>query len=337
MIATSFTRAFGLDAPVVAAPVAPTPELVASVSNAGGLGLLPVTWLDVAAIRAAVRATRELTARPFGVNLVLDERRDEQLEAALAEGVAAVTFFWGDPEPYLERVHAAGALATLTVGSAEEARRAAAAGVDAVVAQGWEAGGHVWGQVATLPLVPAVKSAVAPLPVVAAGGVADGRGLAAVLALGADAAWIGTRFVASAEAPFVPEYKQRVLAATETEAMYTTLFDVGWPQAPHRVLPNSTVANWEAAGRPEPGARPGEGEVVATTPDGQTIARYDISEPTVGMTGELEALAHYAGQSAGLVHAVEPAATIVRGLVAEAETIFQRLADSSGTDPSGPA
>ena len=334
MIRTSFTRIFGIDAPVVAAPVAPAPELVAAVSNAGGLGLLPVTWLDVAAIRATVRATRELTARPFGVNLVLDERRDEQLEAALAEGVAVVTFFWGDPERYLERVHAAGALATLTVGSAEEARRAAAAGVDAVVAQGWEAGGHVWGQVATLPLVPAVKSAVGPLPVVAAGGVADGRGLAAVLSLGADAAWMGTRFVASEEAPFTPEYKQRVLAATETEATYTTLFDVGWPQAPHRVLPNSTLANWEAAGHPEPGARPGEGEVVATALNGEEIARYDISEPTVGMTGELEALAHYAGQSAALVHAVQPAGTIVGRVVEEAEETLRRLADSSHADPS---
>jgi nitronate monooxygenase len=326
---TPFTQAFGVDAPIVGAPVAPTPELVAAVSNAGGLGLLPITWLDVPGIRAAIRATRELTERTFGVNVVLDAQRDVQVEAALEEGVAVLTFFWGDPEPYLERVHAAGALATLTVGSAAEARRAAHAGVDAVVAQGWEAGGHVWGRVATLPLVPAVKSAVAPLPVVAAGGIADGRGLAAVLALGADAAWLGTRFVASEEAPFTDEYKERVLRATETEAIHTTLFDVGWPQAPHRVLPNSTVAAWENAGRPAPGARPGEGEVVARTSDGQAIARYDVSEPNVTLTGDLEALAHYAGQSAGLVDAIMPAGAIVRALVEEAEAIFQRLAQSS--------
>ncbi len=290
---------------------------------------MPITWLDPDAIREAVRATRKLTERPFGVNVVLDERRDEQLEAALEERVPVVTFFWGDPAPYLERVHAAGALATLTVGSAEEARRAAAAGVDAVVAQGWEAGGHVWGRVATLPLVPAVKSVVAPLPVLAAGGVGDGRGLAAVLALGADAAWVGTRFVASEEAPFTPEYKQRVVAAPETEAIYTTLFDVGWPEAPHRVLPNSTVAEWEAAGSPEPGMRPGEGEVVAKTPDGEEVPRYSVSEPTVDMAGELEALAMYAGQSAGLVGAIEPAAAIVRGMVEEAEAILRDLAGRS--------
>lgn len=313
----------------MAAPVAPSPELVAAVSNAGGLGLVPITWLEPDAIRAELRATRERTARPFGINVVLDEPRDRQLEAALEEGVPVVTFFWGDPEPYLERVHAAGALATLTVGSAEEARRAAAAGVDAVIAQGWEAGGHVWGRVATLPLVPAVKSAVGPLPVVAAGGVADGRGLAAVLALGADAAWVGTRFVASEEAPFAPEYKQRVLAAGETEAVYTTLFDLGWPDAPHRVLPNSTVVAWEAAGRPEPGARPGEGEVVARSADGEAVHRYAISEPTADMTGELEALALYAGQSAGLVDAIEPAGAIVRRMVEQAEQILHRLAGLS--------
>lgn len=326
MLRTPFTQAFGIDAPIVAAPVAPAPELVAAVSNAGGLGLLPVTWLDGAEIRAAIRATRELTDRTFGVNVVLDAQRDVQVETALEEDVAVVTFFWGDPEPYLDRVHAAGALATLTVGSAEEARRAADAGVDAVVAQGWEAGGHVWGRVATLPLVPAVKSAVGALPVIAAGGIADGRGVAAALALGADAAWLGTRFVASEEAPFTDEYKQRVVRATETEAIHTTLFDIGWPEAPHRVLPNSTVAAWESAGRPEPGARPGEGGVVARSPDGQPIARYDVSEPNVTLTGDLEALAHYAGQSAGLVDAITPAGTIVRALVEEAETVLQRLA-----------
>jgi nitronate monooxygenase len=326
MISTRFTELVGIEAPVVAAPVVPSPELVAAVSNAGGLGLVPITWLDPDAIRHEIRATRELTARPFGVNVVLDAPRDDQLEAALEEGVPVVTFFWGDPDPYLERVHSAGALATLTVGSAEEARRAAAAGIDAVVAQGWEAGGHVWGQVATLPLVPAVKSAVAPLPVVAAGGIADGRGLAAVLALGADAAWVGTRFVASEEAPFAPAYKQRVVEALETEAIHTTLFDIGWPKAPHRVLPNSTTAGWEEAGRPEPGARPGEGEVVARSAEGEEVPRYAISEPTIGMTGDLEALALYAGQSAGLVDGIKPAGAIVQGMVEEADSIIRSLA-----------
>jgi nitronate monooxygenase len=326
MIETPFTRRAGIEAPVVQAPIAAAPALVAAVSNAGGLGLLPVTWLEPAAVRDALRATRALTDRPFGINVVLDEPRDAPLEAALEEGVPVVTFFWGDPAPYVDRVHAAGALVTITVGSAEEARRAVQAGVDVVVAQGWEAGGHVRGEVATLPLVPAVKAAVGSLPVLAAGGIADGRGLAAVLALGADAAWIGTRFIASDEAPFTPEYKQRILAAAESDPVHTTLFDVGWPDAPHRVLPNRTLARWEAAGRPEPGARPGEGEVVATDADGTPLPRYGVDEPRVGMTGDLDALALYAGQSAGLVHAIRPAGAIVRELVAEAESVLDGLA-----------
>jgi NAD(P)H-dependent flavin oxidoreductase YrpB (nitropropane dioxygenase family) len=326
MIETPFTSMLGIEAPIVQAPVAPSPELVAAVSNAGGLGLLPVSWLDPAGVRAVIRATRALTDRPFGVNLVLDRRRDEQLEAALEEAVPVVTFFWGDPGDYVDRVHEAGALATFTVASAEEARRAASGGVDAVVAQGWEAGGHVRGRVATLPLVPAVKAAVGSLPVLAAGGIADGRGLAAILALGADAAWIGTRFVASEEAPFTPAYKQRVVDAAESDPEYTTLFDVGWPDAPHRVLPNSTMERWEAAGRPGPGERPGEGEVIAAHPDGTPVRRYGIDEPLAGMSGDLEALAHYAGQSAGVIRAVKPAGAIVRELVEEAESVLGRLA-----------
>jgi nitronate monooxygenase len=329
VIKTEFTRIFGVEAPVVSAPVSPTPELVAAVSNAGGLGLLPLTWLRAKAIREVIRETHQRTDRPFGINLVLDEPRDEQLEAALGEGVRVVTFFWGDPAPYIDRVHEAGALATLTIGSAEEARRAADAGVDAVVAQGWEAGGHVWSRVATLPLVPVVKSAVGSMPVLAAGGIGDGRGLAAVLALGADAAWVGTRFVASEEAPFTPSYKEGVVTSSESEGVYTTLFDVGWPDAPHRVLPNSTLAKWEAAGRPESGSRPGEGEIVATAPDGEQLPRYGISEPYADMSGDLEALAHYAGQSAGLVESIEPAGAIVHRMVEEAEEIFGRLRGDS--------
>jgi nitronate monooxygenase len=157
-----------------------------------------------------------------------------------------------------------------------------------------------------------------------------------VLALGADAAWLGTRFVASEEAPFAAEYKQRVVAAAETESIYTTLFDGGWPNAPHRVLHNSTVADWEAAGRPAPGARPAEGEM-ATPPDGEAIPRYSVEEPTLGMTGDLEALALYAGQSAGLVQAVEPAATIVQRLVDKAETVLHRLAGPERTPTPRPS
>lgn len=130
----------------------------------------------------------------------------------------------------------------------QEARGAVDAGVDIIVAQGWEAGGHVWGEVSTLTLVPAVVDAVGTTPVIAAGGIADGRGLAAVLALGAGAAWMGTRFVASVEAPAHPDYVARVLGAAETGTFHSKLFDIGWPDAAHRVLRNATIDAWlEAA------------------------------------------------------------------------------------------
>jgi NAD(P)H-dependent flavin oxidoreductase YrpB (nitropropane dioxygenase family) len=203
-----------------------------------------------------------------------------------------------------------------TVGSAEEARRAVRSGADIVVAQGWEAGGHVWGGVATLPLVPAVVDAVAPTPVIAAGGIGDARGVAAVLALGAQAAWLGTRFLLADEMPIHEEYRRRLIAATETDAeWYPNLYDVGWPDAPHRAIHNSTAESWEAAGRPAPGSRPGEGEVIAHFDSGEPILRYSPAPPMVGTTGEIEALSLWAGQSVALAKQRQPAAEIVAELV----------------------
>src|SRR5205085_10886146 len=182
-------------------------------------------------------------------------------------------------------------------GSAEEARRAVGCGVDIVVAQGWEAGGHVWSGVATLPLVPAVVDAVAPVPVIAAGGIGDARGVAAVLALGAQAAWLGTRFLLADEMPIHEEYRRLLIAATETDAeWYANLYEVGWPDAPHRALHNSTAEGWEAAGRAPPGNRPGGGEVVAEFASGDPMLRYSPGPPMVGTGGESEAVAQWAGQ-----------------------------------------
>src|SRR5215208_197746 len=297
---TPLCRMLDLTAPVVQAPVgsATTPELVAAVSNAGGLGMLALTWTPAGSVRESIRATRALTDRPFGVNLVLEWAQEERVEACAEESVAAVSTFWGDPRPYVDRIHAGGALHLHTVGSAEEARRAVEAGVDIIVAQGWEAGGRVCGEVSTLALVPAVIEAVGPVPVLAAGGVADGRGLAAVLALGADAAWVGTRFLLAEEASVHTEWRRHIQDADETGTMYSTLFDRGWPDAPHRTLRNSTVRTWEQAGRPAAPLRPGEGDAVACAPDGSRLYRYG-SEPAVpGATGAVEALALYAGQSA---------------------------------------
>jgi NAD(P)H-dependent flavin oxidoreductase YrpB (nitropropane dioxygenase family) len=324
---TPFCRRLDLTAPVVQAPVgsATTPELAAAVSNAGGLGMLALTWTPPGSVRESIRATRALTDRPFGVNLVLEWAQEERVQACAEESVAAVSTFWGDPRPYVDRIHAGGALHLHTVGSAEEARRAVQAGVDVIVAQGWEAGGRVWGEVATLPLVPTVVDAVRPVPVIAAGGLADGRGLAAVLVLGADAAWVGTRFLMAQEANVHDEWRDRIRAASETSTVYGTVFDGGWPDSPHRALRNTTVEAWEKAGRPAAPGRPGEDDVVARAPDGACLYRYGAEIPVRGATGDVEALAHYAGQGAGIVKDVRPAATIVDELVRGAAEALGRV------------
>jgi NAD(P)H-dependent flavin oxidoreductase YrpB (nitropropane dioxygenase family) len=182
------------------------------------------------------------------------------------------------------------------------------------------------GTVATMPLIPAVVDAVGSVPVVAAGGIADRRGFAAALALGASGAWIGTRFLASKEVAIHPHYLERLLGATEDDTVYLEeLFDIGWPRAPHRVLRNSTVAAWESAGRPTTGTRPGEGEVVANSKSGGPIVRYRCCTSGADTEGDMEALSLWAGQSVALVHKAQPAAEIVREIVSEAQTILLRL------------
>lgn len=182
-------------------------------------------------------------------NLNQEFPQEERLAACLDGGVSVISFFWRDPSALAARAKAGGATVLHTVGSAADAKRAVNCGVDIVVAQGWEAGGHVRGTVATMPLVPAVADAVAPVPVVGAGGIANGRGLAAALALGAGVAWIGTRFLVSLEAAVHPRYREWLLRANENDTVFLeNLFDRRWPDAPHRTLRNPTVEAWEAAG-----------------------------------------------------------------------------------------
>ena len=304
-----------MEHPIVQAPIGPAavPRLAAAVSNAGALGMVSLTWAPDAA--EVIRQTAALTSRPFGANLVLEWDQHRRLDQALQTGLRIVSLTWGDPGPYVGQVHEADGLVLQTVGGTQEARRAVAAGVDVIVAQGWEAGGHVLGGVATLPLVPALVDAVAPVPVIAAGGIGDARGVAAVLALGAQAAWLGTRFLLAEETPVHEEYRRRLIAAAETDAQwYADLFGVGWPGAPHRALRNSTAQAWEAAGRPGPGRRPGEGEEIASQDDGRPIVRYSSALPLEGTTGNIEALSLWAGQSVALARRTQPAADIVAEL-----------------------
>ena len=324
MISTRLTRMLDIRHPVIQAGMGGVArsELVAAVSNAGAFGMLGMIRQAPEFIREQIRKTRALTDRQFGVNLVPPVAPpagfEAQLEVCLEERVSVVSLFWCDPAPFVQRCRAAGVLVMLQVGSAEEARRASAAGVDVIVVQGFEAGGHVRGQVALFPLLPTVVDTVSPLPVVAAGGIVDGRGLAAALALGAQGVWVGTRFVASDESEAHPEYKKRVLDSCEADAVYTETFHVGWPpHSPHRVLRNSLTD----------GDPPPSGPVAHVHLGGQTIevAPFGAATPTIYTEGRTELMANYAGQGVGLIHNIQPAAEIVDRMISDAEAIIRRL------------
>ena len=329
----------GVELPIIQAPMggAAGPALAAAVSNAGGLGMLPLWRADAETLSRQIAETRALTAGPFGVNLNLDFPQEERLERCLAERVPVISFCWRDPAALVPRAKAGGAIVLHTVASAAEAKRAVDAGVDIIVAQGWEAGGHVRGSVATMPLIPAVVDAVAPTPVVAAGGIADGRGLAAALALGAAGAWIGTRFLLSREADVHPHYRERLRRASETDTVHLeNLFDVRWPEAPHRTLRNRTVEDWERAGRPPSGRRPGEGEVIANSRSSGKIVRYQSYTPAADAEGDIDALSLWAGQSVGLVSKLQSAAEIVQEIASEASIVLHRLTlDRPAAGPEG--
>ena len=330
---TALTDLLGITTPIVQAPVGSgtTPELVAAVSNAGGLGMLSGTWREPDELRGLIHEIQARTSRPFGVNLILHWPPEERLAVCLDAGVPIISLFWGGPAPYAAPIHGAGALLFHTIGDAAEAKRAVACGVDVIVAQGWEAGGHVWGDVATMALVPAVVDAVAPVPVLAAGGIGDGRGIAAALTLGAAGAWLGTRFLMAAEAAVHPDYQRKIAAATEADTIHTTLFDGGWPNAPHRALRTSTVERWEAAGRPPAGERPGEGEIVGQDPLGQPLYRYADMLPGPATQARMDDLALYAGQSSGLIGAAQPAAAIVHQLTDETLAALDRVTAARDT------
>lgn len=319
----------GIEIPIVQAPMggAVGPAIAAAVSNAGGLGALAPWRLELVALRQLIRDTKALTSRPFAVNLNLEFPQEERLAVCLEEGVPVISFFWRDPSKLMKTAKAGGATVLHTVATADDARRAVDCGVDVVVAQGWEAGGHVRGVVTTLALVPAVVDAVGDTPVVAAGGIADGRGMAAALILGAAGVWIGTRFLAAEEATVHSEYRQRLFAASETDTAYCDdLFSVGWPNAPHRVLRNSTVRNWEAAGRMPPGQRPGEGEIIATSRSRSKVVRYQSFTAGPDTEGDIEALPLWAGQGVALVRKTQPAAEILHEISREASQVIASAA-----------
>ena len=330
MLRTRLCEVLGIEVPIIAAPMGwvTGPELAAAVSNAGGLGIMSFSLNPPPALREQIRRLRRLTDKPFGVNLILAFPQDENVAVCLEERVPVLSFFWGDPSRHVGPAHAAGVTVVDQVGSVAAAERSARAGVDIIIAQGVEAGGHVAGEVTTMALVPRVVDAVAPTPVVAAGGIADARGLVAALSLGAEGVVLGTRFLATPEATAHPIYKQKVLAATEEDTVRTILFGHGWPNAPHRTLRTPFVEQWLGKEARAQESRPDEPIIGETSIGGKRVPvqRFVGFPPSEDATGDIESMDLLAGQSVGLVRTLQPAATIVRELVDGArEIIAQRL------------
>ncbi len=332
MLKTSICDLFGIEFPIVLAGMGGVSlaDLAAAVSEAGGLGTIALAGFSPRAIHDEIAAARKLTRKPIAVNLLVPFIRPGVLDALLDEPVAAITFFWGELAEYVPRCKERGIKVIWQCGSAKEALAAKRAGADVIIVQGNDAGGHVSGTVSTLALVPEVRDLVGEMPIVAAGGLADGRGLAAALALGADAAAFGTRFLASKESAAHPLYKQRVVQARAEDTVCLDLFDIGWPDAPHRVLRTGAVEEWERAGRPASGHRPGEGQVMGALRRSGTelqLVKYSVMAPSIYFEGDVEGLPLYAGQSCGIVNDIPPAGEIVRRIAAEArEVIEKRLA-----------
>ncbi|MEX2300563.1 MAG: nitronate monooxygenase [Bryobacterales bacterium] len=327
MLRTPLCDRLGMDVPILCAPMGfvTGPELAAAVSNAGGLGIMSFSRNPPEVLRQQIRRLRALTQKPFGVNLLLPAGVEEHVAVCLEERVPLLSLFWGDPSPYVEPAHAVGALVIHQIGSVDEARAATGAGVDIIIAQGVEAGGHVRGEVSTLTLVPAVVDAVAPSPVVASGGIADARGVAAALVLGAQAVSIGTRFLATTESNAHPFYKQKIVEAREGDTVRSTIFGYNWPNAPHRTLRTAFVEQWLEDQPRGNEARPDEPVIGETRIAGERVAirRFMGFTPSVETTGDIESMALYAGQGVGLIHEIKPAGEVVSELVEGATRILE--------------
>ncbi|GAA2314968.1 enoyl-[acyl-carrier-protein] reductase FabK [Streptomyces hawaiiensis] len=330
MLRTPVCGVLGIEAPIVQGPLGgpwqQSMRLAAAVSNVGALGSVPTTLRTPAQVRDDVRRLRDLTDRPFALNMTRRPFDPEVFDVVMAEAPPVFSFALGEPDGLVTRVHDAGAIFLHQVTTVEQAVRAAEAGVDVISAQGTESGGFS-GDVSTMVLVPQVVDAVRPLPVLASGGVADGRGVVAALALGAQGVNIGTRFLASAECGVSDDWKASIVSAASQDAVKVVFVD--------RILPPPTEGGYMTVPRSlrtrfveEGNARP---EVA--------VARAEALRTEV-MTSMRDGTAHelipLTGQTAGLVRDIAPAAELVHRLIAEAEATLRGLADlvsaKKGTD-----
>ena len=311
------TAMFGLDYPIVSAPMGSVAggSLAAAVSNAGALGLVGGAYGDPKWLRSELSKVRSGTTRPWGVGLITWHATREAVELALSYEPHAFMLSFGDPRPFAPAIKGAGCTLICQVQDTEEGKAAEAAGADVIVAQGTEAGGH-GAERSTLPLVPAVVDAVAPTPVLAAGGIADGRGLAAALMLGAQGALMGTRFYAAREALGHDSAKERIVAAQGRDTRRTRVFDVvrqhAWPQ-PYtgRAIRNRFMERW--------GKREDDlGEALD-----EEIPRFRAAV----RDGDFDTAMIWAGEGVDLISDVAPAGELVRRIGVEAETCLRHASE----------
>ncbi|HKZ48818.1 MAG TPA: nitronate monooxygenase [Thermoplasmata archaeon] len=331
MLATRFTKIVGCTVPLQEAGMGQlaTPRLAAAIADAGGLGMVGVSGAPAEYVAKALEEVRRLTSGVFGANFIVPSmvdgvtgKLDPGMAAALEEAASrarVVEFFYADPDPSLvDRAHAGGALACWQVGYRDEAIAAERAGCDLIVAQGREAGGHVRGKIGLHALLGEVLPAV-HVPVVAAGGIGTGRGMAGALAAGASAVRVGTRFVAAAESEAHPRYIEKLIAAEAKDTVLTEAFSANWPNAPHRVL-RSCIEAMEGEMTESVGER-----VYAWAPDERVpVRRADSMVPMRTTTGNIDAMPHWAGESVTAVKLIQPAGEIVRELAEEAERLLRQ-------------
>lgn len=332
-ISTALTECLNCRYPIISAGMGgpARSELVAAVSEAGGFGLLGMVRESPDLIAREISEVRRRTSKPFGVNLIpfaTDPKLlREELAVCLDLSVPAMCFFWDVYPEVVAQAKNAGCLVLHQVGSLEDAQRAEAAGADVVILQGVEAGGHVR---ARLPLAVLLSQVAGKLrvPVAASGGIADGRGLVAALALGADGVQCGTAFLASSESFAHDYHKQRIIAAKAGETVHTDLFAINWPpNSPVRVLRNSVTEGAETLWGHHPNKLP---RVVIGDEEGRPLYRFGTDSPLRSTKGDLEQMALFAGEGAALVSAVRPAAEIIDAMMREAERTLRALHTALG-------
>ena len=333
MFATLITHKFGLKAPIINAGMAfvAGPELAAAVANAGGLGMLGGAMVPAEGLRMMIRATRDLTAGPFGVDLIGEFMDDAHIDVLIEEHVPLAVFFWSTPSPaQVARLKSGGVGFWMQVGSVDEAKAGAMLGAEALIVQGSEAGGHNRSKAPLELLFAAVRKALPDLPLIAAGGIADGASMAAALSRGADAVWCGTRFLAACEADAHDGYKARLVQAEGDCTRLTTIFGPEWPGQPVRALVNEAVRASE--GRVEAALQEASGQLIGTTIlGGETVPvpRYSAILPTRAFCADLEWACLTAGECAASIKAIEPARAIIERMMDDANRTI-RLAQPLG-------